>query len=87
MVSIFRIGVNYLAFEVVKDHPITGVGFGMETYRTAIDLHAYNASVPDKYKEEIHVDPHNIVGSIAVRTGFVGLALFFYGPINKFKVF
>jgi len=65
-----------------------GIGFGMETYgnRKYINLDVYNKKVPVKYRQKsIHIFPHSILFSIAVRTGLVGFALFLYIFFMFFK--
>ena len=74
-----RLDINRTTFEIIKDFPIIGIGFGMETYgnRKYINLDVYNKKVPVKYRQKsIHIFPHSILFSIAVRTGLVGFALF-----------
>jgi O-antigen ligase len=74
-----RIKIWYSFGEMAIDHPITGIGFGMQTYHDENLLNKYNEKVPAKYRQETPLNaPHNIVLDIAVRVGFVGLALFFY---------
>ena len=78
-----RIGINLTTLEIIKDYPITGIGFGMETYGYSdfIDLAKYNAKIPPQYqqKEEIIIrSPHNSFADVAVRTGVVGLTLFLF---------
>ncbi len=80
-VNDLRLKINYTTSEIIKDFPIIGIGFGMETYgnRKYINLDAYNKKVPVKYRQRsIHIFPHSILFSIAVRTGLVGFALFLY---------
>jgi hypothetical protein len=33
-----RVGINYHTYEIIKDYPIIGIGFGMETFKNALDL-------------------------------------------------
>ena len=77
-----RIKVNRLTLEIIKDHPVTGIGFGMEIYgnKNVLDLERLNKQLPPEYQQngEIVAAPHNIILDIAVRTGVVGLALFLY---------
>ena len=78
IITALRMEINHLTFEIVKDYPIIGTGFGMQTYKR-IDLSGYNERVPAKYRyKKIHNDPHNMLFSILVRVGFVGLVLFLY---------
>jgi len=74
-----RIRIWYSFGEMVIDHPMTGIGFGMQTYHDENLLNKYNEKVPPQYRQETPLNaPHNIVLDVAVRVGFVGLALFFY---------
>jgi O-antigen ligase len=74
-----RVRIWYCFAEMIKDHPITGIGFGMQTYYDENLLNKYNERVPAKYKQATPVKaPHNIIVDIAVRVGLVGLTLFFY---------
>ncbi len=76
-----RISTNYRSFEIIKDYPITGIGFGMQTYATShlISPETYMSQIPPEYwSYEFFSSPHNMLFSIAVRTGLVGLALFLY---------
>ena len=81
-----RIGISYTTIEIIKDHPITGIGFGLEIYGK-INLNKYNQMVSAKYKSKsIIADPHNMLLDVAVRLGIVGLAFFFYIIFNFFKM-
>jgi putative inorganic carbon (HCO3(-)) transporter len=74
-----RIDIWYNYFEIMKDHPITGIGFGMQTMYDENLLKYYHAKTSPNHKTTvIYNAPHNIVVDIAVRVGFVGLTLFFY---------
>jgi len=72
-----RIGLMLVALEIMKDHPITGTGFGLETYDKLIDQEAYNMRLPEKYrlKEDFAVI-HNMYFNVAMRLGVIGLGLF-----------
>jgi len=73
--------INRLTLEVIKDHPVTGIGFGMQTYgnKTRIDLNQYNKRLPAAYQQEhLYNSPHNSILDITVRTGIVGLILHLY---------
>ena len=43
-----RISIGYISFEIIKDYPVFGTGFGIKTFqnRKAIDPKAYNARLP-----------------------------------------
>ena len=77
-----RAKINQLTIEVIKDHPIAGIGFGMQIYgnKNVLDLEKLNKQLPPEYQQNgaIIAAPHNTILDIAVRTGIVGLALFLY---------
>jgi O-antigen ligase len=74
-----RTGIAYNFIEIIKDYPITGIGFGMQTYADEKLLDKYNARVPAKYRQPIpQKAPHNLLIDVAVRLGLVGLALYLY---------
>ena len=77
-----RAKINRLTIEVIKDHPIAGIGFGMQIYsnKNVLDLEKLNKQLPPEYQQNggIIAAPHNTILDIAVRTGIVGLALFLY---------
>jgi len=87
-ISALRLDIHYVTYEIIKDYPIMGIGFGMEAYGSGkhIDLAAYNKRVPKKYRGDIHTDPHSMPFSIAVRTGLIGLVLFLYILFASFKM-
>jgi len=76
-----RIGINLTSWEIIKDYPIMGIGFGMQTYgnKNFLDLDKYNTRIPPKYRRPSVIgSPHNSLADVAVRTGLVGLALYLY---------
>ncbi len=74
-----RTNAWYCFGEMVKDHPLTGIGFGMQTYFDENLLNKYNERVPIQYRQSDPLKaPHNLVVDIAVRVGIVGLLFFFY---------
>ena len=86
-----RISINYITWEVIKDHPITGIGFGNHTYGQNIDWDSYNSRIQEEYRltpgeenqyRSVINDPHNMFFSIAVRVGMVGLSLFLFIIFN-----
>ena len=85
---IARLGTYCITYEVIKDYPVMGIGFGMETYGSGkhIDLLAYSKRIPEKYRVYIYTDPHSMPFSVAVRTGLVGLVLFLYILFASFKM-
>lgn len=85
-----RIKINRLTLEVIKDHPITGIGFGMQIYgnKNVLDLEKINKQLPPKYQQRraVIISPHNTILDVAVRTGVVGLAFFLYILINSLRM-
>jgi len=73
-----RIGLAYFSLEIIKDYPIVGTGFSIDTFRNTklIDLEEYKARIPEKFRSQPFLWPHNMFLSIGVRVGLVGLALF-----------
>jgi O-antigen ligase len=61
--------------EMIKDYPLTGIGFGMQTYFDESLLNKYTARLPLESRVKA---PHNLFIDVAVRTGLVGLAFFCY---------
>ena len=74
-----RLKIWYCFGEIVKDYPITGIGFGMQTAYDKSLVQKYNERVPIEYRATyIYEAPHNMLIDIAVRTGVIGLLLFLY---------
>jgi O-antigen ligase len=81
-----RTKMFHLSWEVIKDYPIAGVGYGGEIYgnNKLMDLAKYNARLPEKYQQKkeyqgklvIITSTHNTFLDIAIRTGLVGFTLF-----------
>jgi len=72
----FRLGIYYTSFEIFKDYPMTGVGFGMKTFEKHM-WHEYNPKVPQKWQRKDPAQtPHSFVFSIFVRLGIVGIGIF-----------
>jgi O-antigen ligase len=77
---ISRMKINYFTYEVIKDYPITGIGFGMQAFINNIDKNAYMKKIPEEYRpgpDEVYT-PHNLLLDITVRLGLIGLILFLY---------
>lgn len=82
-----RVGINYHTLEIIKDHPVVGIGFGMHTWSDSLDLKKYYERIPEKYRESIIYDnPHNMFFDIAVRLGLVGFGLCCYIIVVFFKI-
>lgn len=75
-----RLTINYMSLLLIKENPITGIGFSIETpgNRDLIDHEALRAKVPPKIKNDIvkYNNPHNMWLGIAVRLGVPGFFLF-----------
>jgi O-antigen ligase len=70
---------NHLAIEVLKLHPIVGVGFGMQIFPNPnlVDLEKANSQSPVEYRQANLIPyPHNTILDITARTGIIGLLLF-----------
>jgi O-antigen ligase len=82
-----RTHITFLTLEVIKEYPIIGIGFGLQTYEK-LDLEKYQKRLPQKFHQRgrIITDPHNMVLDIAVRLGVVGFVLFFYIIFAFFKM-
>lgn len=87
-ISGMRLDAHYVTAEIIKDYPIAGIGFGMQTYgnRRFIDLEAYHKRVPEPYRRHLYDDPHSMPFSVAVRTGLVGFGLFLPILLFPFKM-
>jgi len=72
-----RLGMCRIAYEVIKDYPFMGIGFGMQTYGKKLDLEQFKARVTN-WSRPLYVleYPHNMFVSIAVRTGVFGFLIF-----------
>lgn len=76
-----RVKIWHTYLEIIKDHPINGMGFGMQTYlaKEFVDkFEQYRAIAPTKYKAASFFAAHNMFIGITIRIGFIGLVLFLY---------
>lgn len=73
-----RLYINYVTCDVIKDHPLLGIGFGMQTFINDIDKESYVRQVPSEQRPAEIYTPHNWLLDIAVRLGLIGLMLFCY---------
>ena len=74
-----RISINLRTLEIIKDFPVTGIGFGMQTYgnKNYIDLKKYDSRIPPRFQQAEPVNlTHNSLADVAVRTGLIGFSLF-----------
>ena len=89
LITSLRLDIHGTTLEVIKDFPVIGIGFGMETYRNenVVNLEQFSRQVPEKYRQSfIHNDPHSMFASVVVRTGLIGFALFLYILFTCFKM-
>jgi len=74
-----RLTINYISLLMIGEHPVTGIGFSMETpgNHDLIDHEALRAKVPEKIRHDTikYNNPHNEWLGLAVRLGLVGLFL------------
>lgn len=71
--------INLLTLTLIKTYPVTGIGFGMQTYSNnkLVDLNEINRKLPPQYQQKVAMpSPHNTILDITVRTGIIGLILF-----------
>ena len=74
-----RVGLTLLSLEIIKDYPVIGTGFGLQTFDKVIDQQTYNKKIPKKHQIAKHANaPHNMFFSVAMRMGVIGLGLFLY---------
>ncbi len=77
--------------EMIKDRPVTGIGFGQDTYADKRIIEKYNSMLDEKYRLQKHwiasfYYPHSIYIDIAARLGLVGLLIFFYLVFSYFRM-
>jgi len=83
--------LSYPFIEMIKDRPVTGIGFGLDTYADKKIVAKYNAMLDERHRlQEPWISsfnyPHNIYLDIAARLGLVGLLIFFYFVFNYFHM-
>jgi len=75
-----RIGQWLYTIEIMKDYPVFGIGYSVDTFRddSRINRQEYMARLPMPYQQPAHPYwwPHNMFLSSAVRTGFIGGTFF-----------
>jgi O-antigen ligase len=81
-----RLSTFYMTMLIIKEHPITGIGYGMQTFAKE-DLKHYHAQVPEGIRHEVmNWHPHNMLLDTAVRTGLVGLVFFLMVLISYWRM-
>ena len=76
-----RLVAYFYSLEFIKEHPIIGSGFAIDTYSTENFSHVeeYRSKIPQRYRSLKYLwPPHNMLLCIAVRLGLIGLMLFIY---------
>lgn len=75
-----RLTINYMSLLLIKEHPITGIGFSMETPGDSrfIGHEKLRNQVPIAIKNDgvEYTSPHNMWVGLAIQTGVIGLILF-----------
>jgi len=76
--------------EMIKTHPLTGIGFGLDTYADKKLIEKYNEKLEKTARlgeggRLLFYYPHNIYIDIAARLGIVGLLIFFYIVFTYFR--
>jgi len=83
-----RIRQHLLTWEVIKDYPVTGIGFGLKQYASIVDLDIYKGKLSARYRDQSQNlgVPHAMLMHIVVTVGVVGLALFVWMLIVIIKM-
>ena len=79
-----RLGIYLTTSEIIRDYPVAGIGFGMQTYGNPnlIDLDAYSRRIPAQYRLDPPIrSPHNTLLDTTVRTGCIGLLIFLFTQV------
>lgn len=74
-----RLTLNYISMLVLKDHPLVGIGYGIDSFGKpeVVDPEYYRAQVPEKIRSSVETNiQHSLWLGIATRTGLPGLLLF-----------
>ncbi|OPY84128.1 MAG: O-Antigen ligase [Smithella sp. PtaU1.Bin162] len=71
-----RLKINYVTYEVWKDYPLMGIGFGMRTFDDNINKEAYVKKIPEKNRPVTINTTHSWLLDITLRLGLIGLILF-----------
>jgi O-antigen ligase len=68
-----RLDIWYTSLEMIKDCPLAGIGFGMESFKKKWWNH-YNSKVPVRWRNsQTFEHPHNFILNVTVRLGIIGL--------------
>jgi O-antigen ligase len=82
-----RIGIVLMYWGIIKEHPVKGIGFGMELLQKKEFMTPYYNRVPEAYRDPgYNVSPHNFYLDITVRLGAVGLLLYLAIIFTAFRM-
>ena len=82
-----RLRQHLVSMEVIKDYPITGIGFGLKNYGDILDLKVYIERLPEQLQGKKYLAiPHSMLFNVAVRVGIVGLFFFLWVVFIVVKV-
>jgi O-antigen ligase len=82
-----RIGIVLMYLETIKEHPVKGIGFGMELLQKKEFMTPYYERVPEADRDPgFHVSPHNFYLDVTVRLGVVGLLLYLGIILTTFRM-
>jgi len=80
-----RIIIYATTYEMIKDKPLAGYGYGGEAYRK--NFFKFNKELPQKLVTQIeYPHPHNVLLDITTKLGVVGLVLFCWILFRVFKM-
>ncbi|WP_022664365.1 O-antigen ligase family protein [Desulfospira joergensenii] len=74
-----RKALIFYSLEIIKDYPIAGTGFSIDTFRNPkyIDREKYVDRIPEEYRKNKNFFwPHNMFLHIGVRTGVFGIIIY-----------
>ncbi len=82
-----RVQIWRTYWEIIKDHPIKGIGFGMQSLYNEEFLWKYNQRVPEHLRnKDVYYAPHNIFVDTATRTGLIGLLFYCAILVGLYKI-
>ncbi|HOX94963.1 MAG TPA: O-antigen ligase family protein, partial [Syntrophales bacterium] len=82
-----RIGIYLTSLEIFKDYPLTGVGYGGQTFKRL--WKTYHPKIPTEWQLnqlKPASSPHSFFFDILVRLGIVGMALFAFLIIKTLQI-
>ncbi len=83
-----RIGLIYHSMGIIKENPVTGVGFSIDTFKNEyiMNQETYEENVPEEHRVLDFILPHSMPLSLLVRTGIVGFLLFSFFLFSLYKM-